>query len=1194
MRLKNVALATLGLAALPAPKAISSSNASPERPNILLILVDDLGLGDLSCQYANDLHTPNIDRIFSTGVRFDNFYANSNVSSPSRASLMTGCFPDMVGVPGVIRTKPEQNWGYFLPDAVTMPQLLGENGYETALVGKWHLGLTSPNLPNERGFDYFHGFLGDMMDDYYTHRREGFNYMYENSRQIDPEGHATELFTQWGIDYIREQASHDSPFFLYLAYNAPHQPLQPPQEWLDRVVERYPSMPNKRQRLIALIEHLDYNVGLVVKGLEESGQLENTLVIFASDNGGDRGSMANNGPTRGAKGEMYEGGLRVVCAFNQPGRFSGGRSVQEFAMLMDIFPTICDMLGIEPPEGIDGISVLDAANGVRQETEDRYIYWLRYEGGEKFARGAKPQTAVRYDGYKLLRNVPTGDQELFRISADSLENVPLPTKGKVFRKLDKAMQEHFQASQKIPHQPSYANPDIAKGIFNMKTPFTDDVSRELPLPEYPRPQFEREDWINLNGEWNYKIESCSFGGIQGLTSADSWTNRKIPTQWQGKMLVPFSIDAPLSGVGHVLRPNEVLWYERKFDVPKKWKGKRIILHFQACDWETSVYVNGKRIGQHRGGYSPFSFDVTEYVQTSGNVLNVCVWDATEQQAQAIGKQIMPEHRQGFRYQPTGGIWQTVWLEAVPESAIEGIRIIPDYDAANVRIEMTKPSGQTVLIKIKDGGNVVASEKTIQESAVIHIPDFKPWSPDYPHLYDLELSLQQGSKTLDKVKSYFGMRKMEVKRDSLGNARIFLNNEPIFQYGPLDQGYWPDGILTPPSEDAMLFDLKYLKNVGANMVRVHIKTHPERWYYHADRLGLLVWQDMICMPKFDQTVTLEASRQWGEEFKEMIVNLFNHPSIVLWVAFNEGWGQHETEKVTAMVKELDPTRLVTCASGWNDAPVGDIMDIHDYTFYPRSVPDWKVTPSRASVVGEAGGVNLAIPGHTWYSSTNLPKQKGHYTFEPKSEFDFIRESGRHTYSTTAEFENAYRKFIKTICWLKEIGGCNGVVYTQISDVEHELNGWLTYDRVVSKIPVETMREFHSLLFEKLHYKTLLDWEDSWKDADGGDVKLPAGDDNPFIDVATATSRQMTLTNSFDADNLEKEYCVAVYGMSDYEIFINGTLFRRTKIGNHNYEPSYGVFPISSEDNVLKKGRNEISIKVLPSENILFDFAVFQKE
>lgn len=311
-------------------------------------------------------------------------------------------------------------------------------------------------------------------------------------------------------------------------------------------------------------------------------------------------------------------------------------------------------------------------------------------------------------------------------------------------------------------------------------------------------------------------------------------------------------------MGHVLRPEEVLWYERRFDVPRTWKDKRIVLHFQASDWETSVYVNGKRVGQHRGGYDPFSFDITDYVRKSGNVLNVCVWDATEQQAQAIGKQIMPENRQGFRYQPTGGIWQTVWLEGVPRQAIERVKITPMYDDAAVKVEFTKAAGKNVFVEIKDRGRVVAKTETEDDTAVIPLPGFKPWSPDSPHLYDLEMTLTDGGKELDRVKSYFGMRKIEIQPNAAGQPQVYLNGEEIFQYGPLDQGYWPDGVLTPPSEEAAAFDLEYLKKINANMIRVHIKTHPDRWYYHADRLGILVWQDMICMPKYGQTVTEAAS------------------------------------------------------------------------------------------------------------------------------------------------------------------------------------------------------------------------------------------------------------------------------------------------------------------------------------------------
>ena len=438
-------------ATVAAQELMNGASSTPKtKPNILFILVDDMGWGDLSCQYAKDLNTPNIDRIFETGLRMDNFYANSNVSSPSRAALMTGCFPASVGVPGVIRTKREQNWGYFSPFAGTMPEVLKSAGYNTALIGKWHLGLESPNLPNERGFDWFKGFLGDMMDDYYTHQREGYNFMFCNKKEIFPEGHATELFTEWGIDYLRSQRKEKSPFFMYLAYNAPHSPLQPPAEWLENVQERNPDLPEKRARLVALIEHLDYNIGKVMDELKRTGQYENTLVVFASDNGGDRGSMANNGPVRGAKGDMFEGGLRVPCAINFPGVYDGGRRDSHFMMLMDFLPTFCDLLDIPVSKDIDGMSVLPALNGEEQDTENRYIFWVRTEGGSQFC--GKSQCAVRYGDYKFLQNLPFETPYMFNIAEDPAETTPLELNGQVYKSLTKALTNHYNKCGSVPTQ----------------------------------------------------------------------------------------------------------------------------------------------------------------------------------------------------------------------------------------------------------------------------------------------------------------------------------------------------------------------------------------------------------------------------------------------------------------------------------------------------------------------------------------------------------------------------------------------------------------------------------------------------------------------------------------------------------------------------------------------------------------------
>lgn len=432
------------------PNVLSASSKVEEsKPNILLILADDLGLGDLSCQYAKDIRTPNIDRIFNTGLRLTNCHANSTVSSPSRAGLLTGRFPAMVGVPGVIRTKSYQCWGYLQPGVVMLPQILRDNDYNTALIGKWHLGYEIPNIPNEKGFDFFHGFLGDMMDDYYTHLRHDINYMRLNEEIINPKGHATDIFTDWGIDYIKKQSAEDNPFFLYLAYNAPHDPLQPPVDFLNAVKEREKGIPEKRAKLVAMIEHLDYNIGKVMKCLQETNQLDNTIVIFTSDNGGYKASMANNGPTRGYKGDMYEGGLRVPCAVNMSNVFEGGKEIDNFIMLSDFMPTLCDYIGIKLEHEIDGISVLPCWKGEEQDTEDRYIFWVRNENGKDFC--GKSQSAIRYKSYKLLQNRPTKPMEFYNIAVDSLETSPLKLDGEEYLKLQIKLTEFYRIWGKIPY-----------------------------------------------------------------------------------------------------------------------------------------------------------------------------------------------------------------------------------------------------------------------------------------------------------------------------------------------------------------------------------------------------------------------------------------------------------------------------------------------------------------------------------------------------------------------------------------------------------------------------------------------------------------------------------------------------------------------------------------------------------------------
>ncbi|MEM8847713.1 MAG: sulfatase-like hydrolase/transferase [Bacteroidota bacterium] len=416
--------------------------------NIICILADDLGYGDLSCMGATDMRTPNIDQLAGKGLTFTQFYANSTVCSPSRAALLSGKYPDLAGVPGVIRQDSTSSWGYLRPKLPLIPNILKEKGYHSAIIGKWHLGISSPNTPNERGFDYYKGFLGDMMDDYYTHLRKGENWMRLNDSTINSVGHATDLFTDWTIDYLEKHRLNTQPFFLYLAYNAPHFPIQPPDEFLKAVKSREDEISAKRAKNVALIEHLDFNVGRILNYLKTSGLEDNTLVIFTSDNGGALRYEQNNGELRGGKGDMYEGGLRVPTFFYWKDKIMPGTRTDNFVMLMDILPTLCEILEIKTPPSLDGISFLPTLMGKEQNTADRYSFWMRREGGKYHGLAYH---AARYGPHKLVQNTPFEPFQYFDLSKDPWEQNPI-------RKIDsiglnKKLQEHIRQSGKIPWQP---------------------------------------------------------------------------------------------------------------------------------------------------------------------------------------------------------------------------------------------------------------------------------------------------------------------------------------------------------------------------------------------------------------------------------------------------------------------------------------------------------------------------------------------------------------------------------------------------------------------------------------------------------------------------------------------------------------------------------------------------------------------
>lgn len=425
------------------------ASENSKKPNILIIMVDDLGYGDLSCMGGTDIQTPNIDNLFSRGMRFNNFYANCTVCSPSRASLLTGCYPDRVGVPGVIRTHETDSWGYFSTKAITLPQVMKSANYRTAIIGKWHLGTESPNLPNDRGFDLFKGFLGDMMDDYWTHLRHEINYMRINKQEVNPEGHSTDIFTDWSVEFINEEQKSEVPFFLYLAYNAPHFPIQPPTEFLDAVKKREKDISEKRAKNIALVEHLDDGIGKVLRALEKSNQFKNTVIVFTSDNGGHLPSGASNGNLRGGKQDMYEGGIKVATCIAWKDLIKSGAETQNMSLTMDLYPTLCEIAQANIYHQIDGISLLPTLEGRSQVTDNRVVYWMRREGGYY---GGLCYYAARLGQYKLVQNTPFEPMQLFNLDTDPKEYIPLDQNSQYFKDLQYRLSQHIRETGNISWQ----------------------------------------------------------------------------------------------------------------------------------------------------------------------------------------------------------------------------------------------------------------------------------------------------------------------------------------------------------------------------------------------------------------------------------------------------------------------------------------------------------------------------------------------------------------------------------------------------------------------------------------------------------------------------------------------------------------------------------------------------------------------
>ena len=702
--------------------------------------------------------------------------------------------------------------------------------------------------------------------------------------------------------------------------------------------------------------------------------------------------------------------------------------------------------------------------------------------------------------------------------------------------------------QPQPIQPP-APPASPVPATRLRTRWAANVDRANVLPEYPRPQMARKSWQNLNGEWSYAITHRYAGR---------------PSAFGGQILVPFPIESQLSGAGVWVTPDQRLWYRRTFTSPALPARHRLLLHFGAVDWETVVSVNGKDVGQHRGGYDPFTFDITDALKTGGSSdqqeLIVAVRDPTDAGEQPRGKQV--SRPRSIYYTAVTGIWQTVWLEPVPDTHITNLRIDSNVDRGTLSVTVSSSKSSLVAVTALDGEREVGRRSGAAGSPLtLSIPNPRKWGPSDPFLYRLRARLESG----DEVESYFGMRSIDIRADASGVRRLHLNGEPLFQLGLLDQGWWPDGLYTAPTDEALAFDIEKTKELGFNLIRKHVKVEPARWYYHCDRLGMIVWQDM---PSAEDMAS-GGEPIFARELRAMIDALRNHPSIVMWVPFNEDWGQHETEKHVAWLKSYDPSRIVNNASGWDDMKVGDVVDLHAYPG-PATPP---LEKNRASVLGEFGGLGLPLDGHTWLDRGNW---------------------GYRSYTTQPELNTAYQNLLAQLR-LNAGAGLSSAIYTQTTDVEIEVNGVMTYDRSLVKLSPESIAANKRMYDRPPTIQHIVAASDrspqtwryttttpaaNWFDpsfVDSGWSTGPGGFGAPATRHARVGTPWQTadiwLRRSFTLSTIPSNPHLRIFHDDDTKVYLNGTLVAELPGANAGY--AFTSLTAAARGG-LRPGRNTLAI------------------